>query len=253
MGAQMFREFFVRTAIGRAAMAGRDFLDVWSAYCTNPEAVGTLVNDQLAKRLVTRLCKPGASFLDVGAHIGSVMALVQHHDHTTNLIVVEAVPEKAERLRRRFPGATIHACAVGESDSTVSFYVDLKHPGYSSLNRNQDGLARQDLEEITVPLRRIDSIVSQTDVDVMKIDVEGAELGVLRGGASLVSTCRPIIMFESGPGAGSLGYTKEALWEWLKDARYQVLVPNRLAHDGPGLSRDGFVESHLYPRRTTNY
>jgi hypothetical protein len=61
-------------------------------------------------------------------------------------------------------------------------------------------------------------------------------------------------MFESGPPAeNGLAYTKDALWQWFADRDYAVVVPNRVAHDDPGLSRDGFVESHLYPRRTTDY
>jgi hypothetical protein len=39
----------------------------------------------------------------------------------------------------------------------------------------------------------------------------------------------------------------------LNSLDYSVIVPNRLAHDDDGLTTAGFVESHLYPRRTTNY
>jgi hypothetical protein len=88
----------------------------------------------------------------------------------------------------------------------------------------------------------------------MKIDVEGGELAVLRGGDRLIAQSRPTIFFESGATTDDESRSrKESLWQWLADRDYATLVPNRLAHLDPGLSRDGFMESHLYPRRTTNY
>jgi hypothetical protein len=100
----------------------------------------------------------------------------------------------------------------------------------------------------------LDSILPHNGVDVMKIDVEGAELRVLRGSDRIVQESRPVIMFESGPPADdSLGYTKEAMWRFFTDRGYAVLIPNRVAHNDSGLSQEGFLESHLYPRRTTNY
>ena len=61
-------------------------------------------------------------------------------------------------------------------------------------------------------------------------------------------------MFESGPSVNhELDNAKEALWQQLAGQSYAVLIPNRVAHNDPGLSQNGFVESHLYPRRTTNY
>jgi hypothetical protein len=86
----------------------------------------------------------------------------------------------------------------------------------------------------------------------MKIDVEGAELGVVRGARRLLAQCRPVIMFESAPHE-VLGFTKEALWRCFAEQDYVIVVPNRLAHIDPGLKLDGFLESHLFPRRTTNY
>ena len=92
------------------------------------------------------------------------------------------------------------------------------------------------------------------DVDAIKIDVEGAELGVLRGAVKILRKCRPIIMFESAPQTDDgLGYTKEAIFEFLSSVDYCLVVPNRVAHNDDGLTLTGFNESHLYPRRTTNY
>jgi len=249
----MIKQLVVGTAIGRVAMRARDFVEVCHAVYSSPESAGTLLNDQAATRLVVSLCRPGATFIDVGAHIGSVISAVYDHDKSISVIAVEAIPEKVVRLRHKFPKAQIHGCAVGASEGEVSFFVDLKQSGYSSLGHRADD-ARPGIAQITVPMRCLNNLVTASDVDVIKIDVEGAELGVLRGADAVVDRCRPVIMFESAPPQDDgLGYSKPAMWDWLTEHGYQVFVPNRVAHDGPELSRDSFVESHFYPRRTTNY
>jgi FkbM family methyltransferase len=243
------KQFVVNRAVGRMSKSVRDTLHLLHAAWVTPESVGTIANDQLSEFLVTRLCKSGKAFLDVGAHIGSIIASVAHHDRSIEIIAFEAIPEKVANLQKRFPGVVIHNCAVGDREGTVSFFIDMERSGYSSLGKSPSASVR----EITVPLKRLDDLVTKT-VDVIKIDVEGAELGVLRGAARILGENRPVVMFESAPGdENRLGYTKEALWQYLAKLGYVTVVPNRVAHDDAGLGCDGFIESHLYPRRTTNY
>ncbi len=245
------KQRFLGTAIGRLAICGRDTFELANTILSRRENVGGVANDQLASQLITRLCHPDKTFIDVGAHIGSVIAAVLHHAPSIGVIAFEAIPEKADNLKRRFPKAKIYTCALSESEGKASFFIDTQRSGYSSLGKIEN---KKSTVEITVPLKKLDSIVSSNQVDAVKIDVEGAELGVLRGSENLITANHPVIMFESAPTADNgLGYTKEALWQWFAGRGYEVLVPNRLAHDGPALSLDGFIESHYYPRRTTNY
>ena len=239
--------------IGRAALYFRDKLDLLRGTHFSMESVGTIANDQLATTLITRICSSHKTFVDVGAHIGSVIAQVRHADSTVKIVAIEAIPEKIQNLRRRFPFVEMHGCAVGETTGEISFFIDTQRSGYSSLAR-PNGTEDKSKIEIKVPIERLDNLVEAVDVDAIKIDVEGAELGVLRGAVAILRACRPIVMFESGPtGDNGLGYTKEGMLHFLNALDFSVVVPNRLAHDDEGLTAAGFVESHLYPRRTTNY
>lgn len=239
------------TAFGGFLASTREVLQVVHAAFRSPESVGTLVNDHLATHLVCGLCLPNKVFVDVGAHIGSVIDGVLRHDSLIPVIAVEAVPYKAVALKRKFPNIIVHECAAGECEGSASFHINTKHSGYSSLSSEKNSSSDY-MEVREVQMHTLDSIITITNVDVIKIDVEGAELGVIKGAKRLISECRPTVMFESAPGE-SLGYTKDALWHSLADQKYAVVLPNRVAHVDPGLQLDGFLESHLYPRRSTNY
>jgi FkbM family methyltransferase len=244
------KELITNHAAGRIAKSARDTLGLLAAAWRHPESVGTVANDQLAEVLVTRLCQPRRTFLDVGAHIGSIIAAVSHHDPSITVIAFEAIPEKVRNLKRRFPGIVVHECAVGDHEGSVAFFIDTLRSGYSSLGRPPSAKVR----EIAVAMKRLDDLVSGNMVDMIKIDVEGAELGVLRGATRIVNENRPVVMFESAPGdQNQLGFSKQELWEHLAGLEYATVVPNRVAHNDGGLSCEGFTESHLYPRRTTNY
>lgn len=248
------KQWVLGTPVGSALLSVRDRMTLLGlASASNPESIGTVANDQLAGLLVGCLSRPHSTFLDVGAHIGSVSAAVLRHDPSVQVEAIEAMPDKAANLRRKFRAIKVHECAVGDREGEVTFFVNTRQSGYSSLGK-PEGEAGKAVTPITVTMKTLDALVDSTSVDVIKIDVEGAELGALLGGQALISRCRPTVMFESAPGdVNGLGYTKEGLWQFFEARAYEIVVPNRLAHEGAGLTQDGFVESHLYPRRCTNY
>jgi FkbM family methyltransferase len=247
------KQSLLGNSLGRTALLLRDKFELLKGVQSSIETVGTVANDQLATTLITKICESHKTFVDVGAHIGSIIAQVRHYDPSIKIVAIEAIPEKARDLRKRFPFVDLHGCAVGETTGEISFFIDTQRSGYSSLARPTAGENKSKLE-ITVPIERLDNLVKATNVDAIKIDVEGAELGVLRGAVDILRKCRPIIMFESGPAAADgLGYSQEDRLRFLNSFDFSVVVPNRLAHDDDGLTSTGFVESHLYPRRTTNY
>ncbi len=247
------KQLILGTALGKFAMNARNITNLLWATFRRPEQVGSEANDQLAFHLMVKLCRSQMTFIDIGAHIGSVISSVIDHDPTILVIAIEASPEKAKKLLKKFPTVELHECAVSDADGEISFFINTKQTGCSSLGKPEKNSA-ENTTEITVPLKRLDMIVSSDNIDVIKIDVEGAELGVLRGGEKVILGNRPVIMFESGsPKDDGLGFSKEDMWSWFNERDFDVLIPNRIAHLGPGLSKEGFIEAHFYPRRTNNY
>lgn len=246
----MIKQIMVNTRLGALAIELRDRVGLQVQTWRNLETVGGIANDILARVLVERLCRDAAVFVDVGAHLGSIINGVRQHSLPSQIIAVEAIPEKAKKLAMKFPEVHIHCCAAGDREGEVTFYVDHLQSGYSSLDSAISN--RSETKEITVNMKTLDRLVGKAEVDLIKIDVEGAELGVLKGADYLVSQSRPTIMFESGA-SEMQPYTKAAMWHWFNDHQYELFLPNRVAHDGPGLTLDAFLHAHLYPRLTTNY
>jgi len=88
-------------------------------------------------------------------------------------------------------------CAFGETEGSASFYAV---PENSVLNSLRPPDTTLEITSDSVPVRRLDGILARTglaQIDFVKIDVEGGELGVLRGAGSLLeSLYRPVILCE---------------------------------------------------------
>ncbi|MCW2405013.1 FkbM family methyltransferase [Sphingobium sp. B1D7B] len=226
-------------------MAAREAIDGQVIMLRRPEMAAVHVSCVLMKRLRDRLCPPGGVFVDIGAHIGSVIAAVQRYSAPSQIIAFEAIPEKVERLRAKFPGVEIHQCALGERAGEVEFTIDLVETGNSSLNTAVQGRSAAH-KVISVEMQTLDHLMGGHRVDLMKIDVEGAELGVLRGGETTIADQRPLIVFESGAEEME-GYPRRDLFDWFQARDYDLVTPSRLAHTAPPATWEVFADAHQYP------
>lgn len=212
MYSEILKQKLLTTSFGEKLLKLRNFYELCKCFWQNPENLPTLVNDQISSEIVTKLCGTDKIFIDVGSHIGSIISAVQSYNSQIEIIGIEAIPEKVMRLRKAFPSVQIYECAVGDSEGEVCFYINTKQSGYSSLGKKTD-ILNNDIKEIKVQLKTLDNLIApDKKIGVIKIDTEGAELGVLRGASKLISKNRPIIMFESGPNDNHLGYSKEDIY-----------------------------------------
>ena len=96
------KQLILGTVFGKIALSIRDYsILVWTIL-TAPRKIETIINDQLASHLIVKLCQSQKTFIDVGAHIGSVTSSVLDHDPSIIVIAIEASQEKSERLIRKF-------------------------------------------------------------------------------------------------------------------------------------------------------
>ena len=152
-------------------------------------------DEQRIRALLRRELELTARCTDVGAHVGGFLDLFLEYAPQGQHFAVEPLPELAVRLSARYPGVQVEQCVLGDRDGEATFYRQVDRPAWSSLAAGH-GVGGP-VEPLTVPMRRLDDLVDRADF--LKIDVEGAELGVLRGASRLLDTGM-VVLFEHAHG-----------------------------------------------------
>ena len=157
------------------------------------------------RRVISKLLTPGMTFVDVGAHIGLLtLPAARAVGSGGKVLAIEPVPLSFALLNHTVAingmldrVATIRA-AAGTNKSRSKFYVtDIL--GHSSFF--QPGQTTEPAIEIEVDVLPIDDLVHPGErVDLVKIDVEGAELAVLDGMTRIIAENPHLaIIAEYGP------------------------------------------------------
>lgn len=157
-------------------------------------------NDRLATEIMQRTLRPDSSCIDVGCYRGQILREMIRLAPQGRHIAFEPIPANFEFLTAHFPGVTLHNCALSDEPGTATFQHVQGRPARSGLRRVPYPDADEVVVEIPVTIDTIDRLVpAGTPVDLLKIDVEGAELQVFRGARRLLRESRPMLLFEHAP------------------------------------------------------
>lgn len=167
--------------------------------------------------IMRRVLGPDSIAVDVGSFQGGMLRHMLRFAPRGRHVAFEPIPRLAENLRRRFPTCRIVPAAAGEAPGEATFHEVARSPALSGLRRRIDLPPDTAIREYTVPVETLDRVIPATDsVALVKIDVEGGELGVLRGGRETLRRCRPVVIFECGlGGADSYGVAPEAVFAFV--------------------------------------
>ena len=174
----------------------------------------------------------GGVFLDVGAHIGyfSVKSALRV-GKAGRVVAFEPNPDTVRKLRAsiavsNLDNVVVEPIACTDRDQTFTLYAS------SPLHTARSSLARENAEvsfagapgEFRVRGRPVDDVVRElglTRVDAMKVDVEGAELAVLKGSQETLKRFHPKLVVEvRAPKLKPFGVTPEDVFGFLKQIGY---------------------------------
>lgn len=105
-------------------------------------------------------------------------------------ILIEPEPELAEKARQTRPGSVVCQCACTSPDKTghLSLYIPVRNGqpivSHAAVEKNIDVHNYSEHHEVRVPARSLNDILEENQIDridFLSIDVEGAELDVLKG------------------------------------------------------------------------
>ena len=187
---------------------------------------------------------PGAVLYDVGANIGflSLVAatlvggagrVYAFEPAPANIAVLRANVE-----RNALSQVTIVESAVAEAPGRMSLQLDRYAGGHVLANA---GAVLNPQGQVEVDVISLDDFARQAGVrspDLVKIDVEGAEMQVIAGMSELLRTVRPLVLFEAdaasvtaceaqyqqiGSALAAFGYEIERLGDSYPQDRWEVI------------------------------
>lgn len=173
--------------------------------------------------LLQHVCAGDGAFVDVGASWGAY----SHAALARGLVVHAFEPqmEIALVLQRGLPGAVIRCAAASDHTGETELRIPRNDIGYATVELRNALSGTADLskgmDRRCVPTIRLDD-ADLGRVSLLKVDVEGHELAVLRGARELLERHHPmlIIEVEERHAAGS----REAVWELLNTMGYSSFV-----------------------------
>lgn len=181
---------------------------------------------------------------DIGANDGEVTLPILRETSDDRLgavqiVAFEPIPEARARLINRVvtmgftvalwgrADVTVIPLALGDADRMMSIDVYDDDTFSSLFSRSREELERYHLtatEQVEVRMRPLDDLIRSGTVappDVVKMDIEGAELAVLHGGAETFTNRHPPLLMEySCVNTANAGYDRYRLIETLASFGY---------------------------------
>lgn len=201
--------------------------------------------DVLTVAAIRRILGPDDMAIDIGAHTGEVLQHMVAAAPSIAHLAVEPLPHLAADLRVNFPSVSVtEAALVDEPDGPLQFHYVASNPGYSGIRQRSFDRPSEEVELIDVETARLDDLVtSEQSPKLIKLDVEGAELGVLKGASRILTTDRPVVIFEHGLGAANhYDTTPRAVHDLFSSHGYELFLLGSWLENGPALSHQQFVD-----------
>jgi FkbM family methyltransferase len=175
------------------------------------------------QKVFTSLIKPGMTVYDVGANVGflAVLAarLVGPGGH---VICFEPLAVNIEAIRHNaainsFANISIVPEALGTEDGVAEFLL-FDDVGWGRLS--DSGAPGLSSGSLTIPVRSLTTAIDEHHLpspDVIKVDIEGGEIGMLEGSRNVLSRCRPVLLIE-------LHGTNEPVDAILREQKYSAYL-----------------------------
>jgi len=185
--------------------------------------------------------RPGMTFWDAGANVGFLAILAARLVGPSGRVVCfEPVPACADLIEHNaringFGHVEVRREALGGEEGEAAFLVAAASSEGMLATSQARSTALDVVGEITVPVRTLDGLFAGhgPKPDVIKLDVEGAEVDLLRGGRRALRAHRPLLLIE-------LHGTNVGVADVLTELDYRATVLGRA-----GTIREAPAKSHV--------
>jgi FkbM family methyltransferase len=183
--------------------------------------------------------------LDVGAHQGSFTDLAIPYFAPERIWLVEADPEYGAVLKQKYstqPEVTVIPCAISNLSGHVKLRINSHRDSSSilpmeSISQKTFGLKMSETGTVDVPAWTLDELFERekiSHVDLMKVDIQGAERLMIEGGESALAKVDLLyieLSFERFYAGAPLAHEIEGML-WERGFRLRSLHESRLGSNG---------------------
>ena len=160
--------------------------------------------------------------LDIGANLGLFTYFMARS--SKKVYAFEPNPYPLEQLKNVIDdNVEIVPIAIGDVDGIVKLSIPKNRKGWSSNGASIKNVQLNEGIQYEVCIRKIDSLKIE-NIGLIKIDVEGAELEVLKGAIKTISDQKPNLIIEN-----EINRTEkpEYLFKFMKNIGYDVFYVNK--------------------------
>lgn len=201
-------------------------------YFIDYQVIAFGVYDAKLHRFLSRVVRPAMTCLDVGANIGCVTThLAKLVGPSGRVFAFEPVPHLFIRLKENIAlnaqdrVASLHQMALSNETGRATIKVaqaDCDNQGMASLRNTDHPHLTRALE---IQTKTLDQFVREQQldrIDLIKMDVQGAEPWVIEGGLEILRRLRPDLLLEVSPyDLKSFGKTSADLLQLLESLGYE--------------------------------
>jgi FkbM family methyltransferase len=204
--------------------------------------------DRLTNIILKRYVTDSTNCIDVGCHKGEILDVMLRYAPNGKHFAFEPIPYLFKALKEKFAArATVYPYALSDNSGRTTFQLVKNAPAYSGIKRRKYDIDNPEIEEIEVEVMTLDELIPEmVSIQLVKIDVEGGELGVLKGAKQLLKRNLPIVIFECGKGASEYyGTTPADVFDYMaNEIGLKVFTLEAFIAQKSSLSKSEF--EHLY-------
>lgn len=194
-----------------------------------------------------------STFVDVGCHKGDVLDHALKCSPNGHHFAYEPIPDLFSELEIKYKNiCEVKNYAISDSCGESEFHHVISNPAYSGIKKRSYPKDEK-IDKIKIKTSTLDKeLINELRVDLIKIDVEGGEYGVLKGAKEVIDKFHPVFIFEHGLGASNFYNTNpNDVYELFDLFDYNIFTLKGFIKQSPPLSKQKLND--LYNRNKEYY
>lgn len=155
--------------------------------------------EEAETQLLLSFVQEDSVIVDIGANIGWYSILLGRKAARGRVIAFEPIPSTIGFLKKNLAlnaisNVELHEHGLSDEDKELVFFF---HPHLSGATSAQNLLDNADAIEVKAKVKTMDAVLAaEPQIDLLKCDIEGAEIFALRGGMETIARTKPVLFIE---------------------------------------------------------